>query len=273
MQSRNKLDGEQTIDGNRFIVRDGIVHIKKGEASAEIKPPPTRFFIAYKRHMQADRQLAQYLYQFLTSQGHQVFIDQAMRSGTKWLSEIDRQIRRADFLVVLLSAESAQSEMVQSEVSRAYNYKQRNGKPTILPVHLNYEGMLPYAIDIYLNPLQYVVWQRVQDNQWIGYELLAAAAGISAEKPPFQPPYPTSSQQIVDGVATTPNEIPKPQATVDPRLLELGHQPARCGAPIGGFMLNGLRINSYGSNSNGVAAFQRFVPHGRRVRHRYWCVD
>ena len=62
-----------------------------------------RIFICYKRNINPDEQLANYLYDFFTTQGHQVFIDRTMRAGGDWLEEIDRQIKESDFLIALLS--------------------------------------------------------------------------------------------------------------------------------------------------------------------------
>ncbi len=53
---------------------------------------------------------------------------------TNWLEEIDRQLKASDFLVVLLSKESADSEMVQAEVHRAYEYRKLQDRPRTLPV-------------------------------------------------------------------------------------------------------------------------------------------
>ena len=58
-----------------------------------------------------------------------MFIDTSMRIGTAWLDEIDRQIQTSDFIVMLLSQQSADSEMVQAEVHRAYQYRHKQGKP------------------------------------------------------------------------------------------------------------------------------------------------
>jgi hypothetical protein len=159
----------------------------------ELKPPPplvrpptqAHLFICYKRNVDPDQKLANYLYEFLTAQGHDVFIDGMLRTGDAW-EEIDRQIKASDSLVVLLSKESADSEMVQAEVRRAYEYRKLQGRPCTLPVRMAYEGLLPYSIDTFLNPLQYVVWQSDADNERVGNEILAAIKGQLPERPPIQ---------------------------------------------------------------------------------------
>ena len=151
---------------------------------------PLHLFLCYKRNAEPDQQLADYLYEFLTEHGHNVFIDRTMRAGETWLEEIDRQIKDSDYLVVLLSESSAHSEMVQAEIKRAYEYRKLQERPQTLPVRVAYEGLLPYSIDAFLDPLQYVIWQSETDTARVGQEILAAIAG----RLPQQTPIPIQSQ-------------------------------------------------------------------------------
>jgi hypothetical protein len=105
-----------------------------------------RVFICHQRYAEPDEKLAIYLHKVLTDQGHQVFVDRAMQSGDTWLQEIDDQIKASDFFVVLLSRASVDSEMVQAEVHRAYDYRKQYGHPYTLPVRMAYEGLLPYTL-------------------------------------------------------------------------------------------------------------------------------
>src|SRR5215210_748965 len=75
-----------------------------------------RIFISYKRDVMPDETLAHDLKSALTQAGHHSFIDQTMLLGVEWALEIERQIKKSDFLLVLLSEASAQSEMVAKEV-------------------------------------------------------------------------------------------------------------------------------------------------------------
>jgi hypothetical protein len=147
-----------------------------------------------------------------------------MRTGTAWLEEIDRQIREADFLVALLSQESADSEMVQAEVQRAFNYQKRQGHPHILPVRVSYRGLLPYTIDAFLNPLQYVSWSSPADNERLGREILAA---IDGEFPPQQAVasgWPTADETtpftISEDGQPMRDDMSAPLPEFDPRFLD-----------------------------------------------------
>ena len=179
-------------------------------------------FICYKRHAEPDQKLAIYLHQFLTSHGHQVFIDQTLRTGDGWLEQIDGQIQASDFLIVLLSKELADSEMVQAEVSRAYEYRKRQGRPHALPVRLAYEGLLPYTIAAFLNPQQYVVWQSEADNERVTRDILAAIEGRLPLQAPIQA-RPVLAENILseDGRPVLGDEILHPPLPkFDPRFVE-----------------------------------------------------
>ena len=183
---------------------------------------PTHLFLCYKRNVDPDQKLAQYLHDFLTTQGHDVFIDGTLRTGEAWLEEIDRQIKASDFLVVLLSKESADSEMVQAEVRRAYEYRKLQGRPHTLPVRIAYEGLLPYPIDAFLDPLQYVVWQSDTDNERVGREILAAIEGRLPKRVPIHI-RPVAAGDILseDGRPVADEEILHPPLPeFDPRFLE-----------------------------------------------------
>jgi len=74
-----------------------------------------RIFISY-RHVKPDEDLAIVIESALTKAGFQVFVDQKMVIGTEWVKEIENQLKKANFFVVLLSAESIRSDMVRQEI-------------------------------------------------------------------------------------------------------------------------------------------------------------
>jgi serine/threonine protein kinase len=187
--------------------------------------PAARLFISYKRSAQPDQALADYLYDELTRQGHDVFIDRTMRTGDNWLAEIDERIKTSDFLVVLLSQTSADSEMVKAEVKRAYDYRKSQGRPYTLPVRVAYEGLLPYAIDAFLDPLQYVVWNTRPDNERVRDEILAAIAGRLPPRSVIMP----ATREIVfsedGGIISNVETVHPPLPEFDPRILDALEAP------------------------------------------------
>lgn len=136
---------------------------------------PLRFFISYRRHAEADARLATMLQRALTDADCEVFIDVAMACGTDWSAEIDLRLAWCDYLVVLLSADSAASEMVQGEVRRAHARSKADGRNKILPLRVAYEGSLGYELDSYLGRLHYALWQGPQDDRRIVEEILRGA--------------------------------------------------------------------------------------------------
>ncbi|MBP1703427.1 MAG: hypothetical protein H6Q38_2534 [Chloroflexi bacterium] len=189
---------------------------------------PVKIFLSYKRDIEPDQTLANYLNRRLVEKGHKVFIDTSMQVGTAWHEEIDRQIQSSDFVVMLLSRQSADSEMVQAEVHRAYQYRSKQGKPRILPIRVNYEEMLPYTIDQYLFNFQYICWNSSVDNEKVVEETQSAILGELPDKEPVRFAAPAVErglqQELViseDGRPMRDGEsISAPLPAFDPRFLE-----------------------------------------------------
>ena len=133
---------DKVVSASTYIERVEV-HVHGSVPAGNIDFPvpgdkTAKLFISYKRNADPDQQLAQVLYKSLKRDGHQVFMDTTMRTGDAWLEEIDRQLKGSDFLIVLLSQQSADSEMVRAEVSRAYEYRKLQGRPQTLPVRVAY---------------------------------------------------------------------------------------------------------------------------------------
>jgi|GEM_PF-1678141 len=186
-----------------------------------VESRPRNIFICYRRSAQEDRALAEYLKDQLASQGHNVFIDISMRAGKNWLEEIDTQIKSSDYLIVLVSKESADSEMVQAEVYRAYEYRHRFGHPQTLPIRIRFEGLLPYTISAFLSPYQQLSWQTVEDNARIAREITQVLNGQWSEKIEISKETPWPIFYSEDGRAVySKEEIVPPLPEFDPRLLD-----------------------------------------------------
>jgi hypothetical protein len=154
-------------------------------APAPVEPPATepRFFISYARG-EPDTGLATELHTSLTGAGYDVFFDRKMKIGAKWADEIQRAIAHCDFLIVLLSADSARSEMVQEEVRLARERFREEGKPKFLPVRVKYSGPLGYALGAYLHNYEWKNWNEPADTEGVLREILDVARGRS--QPPAE---------------------------------------------------------------------------------------
>jgi hypothetical protein len=177
-----------------------------------------RVFISYKRGVDPDEPLALALHQRLSDR-HEVFIDQAMAVGTPWAQRIDEELRRADVVVLLLSAHSVSSEMVGGELETAQRLRKEQGKPRLLPVRLAFRDPFPYPLSAYLNPLNWAVWDGEADTPRLLDELERAINGedlaiaTDSDKQALTTP--------AAGPSGTPGEAeaipaPKPLATVAP---------------------------------------------------------
>ncbi len=184
---------------------------------------PTRLFICYKPHADPDQKLAGYLYEMLTNQGHEVFIDPLTRTDEALLKQIDQQIKSSNFFIVLLSQEAVDSEIIQSEIAQAYSYYQAQGHPQLLSVRIADGDLLPYAIPTFLEPLHYVDWQSEADNPRLVEEILRAVAGQLPQSL-VQPRAKVIGETSViseDGRIVARDDIPSaPLPAFDPRSLK-----------------------------------------------------
>jgi serine/threonine protein kinase len=143
---------------------------------------PLRVVLLYKRNAQPDEHVLHLLEAELRAQGHSVFIDRHLTVGVEWAKEIERQVRTADAVIPLLSAASMTSEMIAYEVQIAHEAaQQQEGKPRILPVRIDYEGVLPEALSSILTPIQYILWKEAQDDARLMEDLLKS---LQAPEPP-----------------------------------------------------------------------------------------
>jgi hypothetical protein len=137
-----------------------------------------RVFISYKRSVTPDHDLAGRLNATLEAHGHQCFLDREdLRVGMAWAETIDREIKAADFFIVLLSERSAPSEMVRGEVEIARREAAKGGRPVILPVRLAFPGTLPYPLNSYLDHIQYALWKDESETGHLEKQILDAVAG------------------------------------------------------------------------------------------------
>ena len=131
------------------------------------------------QNQEPDTTLARTFADALQQAGHTVFIDTKIRVGMNWIERIETALKKADFLLLLLSPEAAQSEMVVEEVMIAKELAEtQNGVPTILPVKVQYprDQRLPYHLSAYLRSIQQAQWTDPKDTPRLVDELLEAVS-------------------------------------------------------------------------------------------------
>ncbi len=151
-----------------------------GQVDVEIAPAEksVHVFISY-RHQEPDNSLAHAFKEVLQKTGHQVFIDTGIRWGADWTKEIREALQKSQFLLLLLSPETAASEMVAEEVAIAKELaQQQNGIPIILPVRVQYpfSEPLPYQLSLWLYTVHQVCWNGVEDTARLVKLLLSTIA-------------------------------------------------------------------------------------------------
>lgn len=179
----------------------------------------SQIFLSY-RHVPPDEELAEGLCAYLQERGLHVFIDKQILTGSDWVEEIGRQLHASDSFVVLLSEGSIRSDMVRREIRTAYELWQQ-GKMTIFPVRLGFEGELPYDLDSYLSRIQYALWHPRDPAEKL-FALLHAAITARAALPVEPSSGDTAVLSLKDpAVAAEWKGAPLPAA--DPRIvLETG---------------------------------------------------
>jgi class 3 adenylate cyclase len=136
-----------------------------------------RVFISY-RSQDPDLSLAQQFYETLKAAGHEVFMaGNSIRLGQNWPSRIDQELERCNYFVLLLSPQSASSEMVTEEVRRVKQLREAHPEhqPVILPIRVNFPMSSPlnYHLRSYLNQIQQREWNSPADTPRILQEVLS----------------------------------------------------------------------------------------------------
>jgi serine/threonine-protein kinase len=178
-----------------------------------------RVFISY--HSQdPDRSLAREFYSALLSAGHQPFMaGESVRLGEQWPRRIADELEQCDYFVLLLSAQSAGSEMVTEEVRKAKALRdaRSDGKPVLLPIRVSFPVSAPlnYNLRGYLNSIQQRFWNSDADTPAIVRELLSV---LQAQKPPAAEEATEAALPTLPPAAESPDAPPLPAA--EPELPE-----------------------------------------------------
>ncbi|MGB3616364.1 MAG: TIR domain-containing protein [Elainellaceae cyanobacterium] len=191
-------------------------------------------FISY-RSVEPDAGLAQTLYRALTQTGHDAFLAaESIQFGEDWSDRVDEELERCDYFVLLLSAQAAESDMVREEVRRSRELRQRRERagekkcPVILPVRVQFPRSAPlgYALRSYLEPLQQLNWESVEDTPGIVQQIFGAiqsgqlentqANDVITPKPTLKPVSNARRDRYGKRLAIKQEEL----ATVDAQLEE-----------------------------------------------------
>ena len=122
-----------------------------------------RVFVGYLHDADPDQAVARQVRQAL-GRDYEVSGDPPGPADARWARQLDQELRGADFLVILLSAQAVGSEMLLAVIEQAVALAGSEGRPVILPVRLAYRGPLPYPLRTTLGPRPAVFWQDPADT-------------------------------------------------------------------------------------------------------------
>lgn len=217
------------ISGDAELIDLAHKAVQSGRYEALPEPPteqiavtPARIFIAYKRG--ADDKLALEMFKYLSRLGHHIFIDRLMVIGTAWAERIEEEVRKADYLIVLLSASSVNSEMIRYEIELAHRLSKENGRPLTLPVRLNYRKPFNYPLNAYLDHINWALWDGEHDTSRVLREIARVVSGEESleEQIAAQSPVQTQTSEETSSVprpfpAAQPTRLETPEAIMDPQ--------------------------------------------------------
>ncbi len=175
-----------------------------------------------------ERELAEEFFAALVAAGHQPFMaSQSIQMGEGWAQRIDQELQGCDFFLLLLSQQSAQSEMVLEEVRTVRNLQAQrpDRRPFILPLRIQFPLDMPlnYELRGYLHRIQQRFWSTPADTQPLIQEVLGlinatgaptmAPANITSGSGSHLTPPPTIAQDAPPLPVAEP-ELPEGQVEV-----------------------------------------------------------
>ncbi|TVQ18980.1 MAG: TIR domain-containing protein [Leptolyngbya sp. DLM2.Bin15] len=142
-----------------------IYHIAPPTPSVSLRQ---RVYVSY-RDQSPDLRLAHTLYAAMSAAGHSAFMaGESTHFSDHWAQRLETELNQCDYFVLLLSAQSAGSEMIIEEVRRAKELRgyNSNRKPQIVPIRVNFpsHALLDYNLSGFINLQGYL--DRIQHWEW-----------------------------------------------------------------------------------------------------------
>lgn len=135
----DEANGDEPAAGD-FAEDDG--EDEDQEEEPEEAGKKRKVFISYN-HNPNDTVVATRIFEEL-SQEHDVFLDQNTILGVDYQEKTERFLREADYVIALISPGSIASHWVTAELEDAFERARKEGRPTVIPIRINYEG--PYSL-------------------------------------------------------------------------------------------------------------------------------
>jgi hypothetical protein len=149
--------------------------LASGGASPATAAKPQRMAILCEAHAPDDARLLRHLTSQLRARGMQVFHDERSGIGVAWARDVEKRIREADAVLILLTAASVQSEMMAYEIELAHQAaEQQKGRPLLLPVRVQFTDAFPDPLRPFLDRLRCFLWKGPEDDECLFSDLSQA---------------------------------------------------------------------------------------------------
>ena len=207
-----------------------------GPSAATDQPTASQRVLIRYREQEPESSLAQAFCKRLQAAGHDpVMAAEGATWDNQWVSQIDQDLRRCDYLLLLLSETSVSSDRVAGEVQTARQVRERQGKPAILPIRVNLPQEYPVHAELWraLQTIPQSDWRSSADTPRLVQELTAliasgdvpepiAAEPIAEATPPAddQPPLPVADLELPGGTMLLDSEFYIRREPWDTRCLQ-----------------------------------------------------
>lgn len=144
-----------------------------------------RLAIIYRQQLKPDHDLMLIIQKHFASTGHYVFVDTDLPIGTIRSEAIEREVKRSDAAVILLSGQSVQSKLLLRHTALACKLSNvGGGVPKLLPVRVNLTSEIPENVAGLLREIQYFVWSGEKDtDQLLKQITIALSTARRARRP------------------------------------------------------------------------------------------
>ena len=116
-------------------------------------------------HREPDLDLAKKFAKELQKIGHKVFLAKNnIAIGEKWQERLDYELNECDYMLLLLSKNSIESEMVYEEVKRIKERQNSSKPPLILPIRVNLPYHTNYDLSKLLEKIHQLDWESSEDT-------------------------------------------------------------------------------------------------------------
>jgi TIR domain len=115
-------------------------------------------FISYN-HNENDYAVAGRIYNEL-SPYCDVFLDDTRVIGENFPKQAEDFLNRADFVIALVSPPALTSQWVRAELEHVVERAKKEGRPTVIPIRINYEGPLTLILRAYIGHFNAYYWDN-----------------------------------------------------------------------------------------------------------------